>query len=210
MEIKTGILYLLGCGPGAPDLVTSRVREIALQSDTLIGCPRTHALFPQARAQRIIHEHNLSKILELLPSLLASGKTTAWLCTGDTSLFSVAHTARNAIGSSLCAFEPGISSVQIACARLAVTLPEVHIASAHGRDWKLQLPLASSHLCILSGSLQNLQNLLTCAFYLEATHQLFVLADLSLSTEIIHNINPLEIAEWVSHPRALFFWRKYD
>lgn len=210
MEMRSDVIYLLGCGPGAEDLVTPRVHQFASLADILIGCPRALALFPNVRAQRIVHEQNLPSLLDLLPTLLEAKQRTAWLCTGDSAVYSVAHSVRKAIGHQHCIMEPGISSVQLACAKLAVHMPEVHIASAHGREWRFNPAMHTSHLCILSGTLSNLQNLLACAYYLEPSHELFVLADLSLASEIVCPIGPLEISEWISHPRVLFFWRKYE
>jgi cobalt-precorrin-7 (C5)-methyltransferase len=210
MEMKANVLYMLGCGPGAPDLVTARVQNIVGQADCLFGCDRTLSLFPQWQGLRKIHEHNLMELLDEAQALLASGMKVAWLCTGDTSLFSVAHVAQNHLGKERCILVPGISSVQIACAELHVTLDQVHITSAHGRSWHWNPSSIHSHLCVLAGSAENVEALSECGKALRETHQLYVCADLSLPTESIHQIQISDISFWIAHPRVLLFWRKND
>lgn len=207
MEMKAGILYLLGCGPGAEDYITPRARSIAAQAEFLIGCPRTLLPFENLHAERLILDRNLEQLLLEANQLLQKNRKVAWLCTGDTSLYSVAHTAIRKLGGNRCILEPGISSVQVACARLGAELSEVSVQSAHGRAWNFQSILTQKHLCLLSGSQSNLESILHCAGTLKSTHSLFVCSDLSLPTEKISSIIPSEIHHWIAHPNHLFFWK---
>ncbi|NLD91540.1 MAG: precorrin-6y C5,15-methyltransferase (decarboxylating) subunit CbiE [Fibrobacter sp.] len=210
MEMKTNMLYLLGCGPGAADMVTLRVKNIANQADLLIGCARTQAMFPESTAERILHDNNISQLLELAARALENGRKIAWLCTGDSTLFSIAQVVRSTFGSERSTVIPGVSSVQVACAALNARLDQVLITSAHGRTWKYQTEYNQKHLCVLAGGTDNLDALIACGNALQETHTCFVCADLTLPTEVITEIRPSELADWITHPLLLLFWRKCD
>lgn len=210
MEIKPNKLTVLGCGPGNPLYVTPIVSNFVFQAELLVGCPRTLDLFPNSNAQKLVYNHNIDILLNAVHKSLDQCKRTVWLCTGDTSLFSISQVLIKHFGSEKCHIEPGISSVQIACAKLHIPLNKVCILSAHGKNLNLDTNKITKHFCILAGSPEYTQSLLDYAFECRNTHQLFICADLSLVTEIILPINPLEISDWVSHPRAIFFWRKYE
>jgi len=210
MEMKTGVLYCLGCGPGAVDMVTERVRNLALQAELLIGCARTLALFPESTAEQLCFDHNLSQLLERADNAITTGRKTAWLCTGDSTLFSIAHVVRTTFGMDRSRVIPGISSVQVACAALDSRLDQVRITSAHGRTWCYQPEYRKQHLCVIAGGTDSLNALIECGNALQRTHALFACVDLTLPTEIITETNPSELADWTSYPLLLLFWRKRD
>lgn len=210
MEMKSHILYLLGCGPGAADLITQRVRNIALKAELLIGCARTLALFPESTAERMLYDHNLEQLLEQADKALQNGIKTAWLCTGDSTVFSIAHKVRSTFGPDRSITVPGISSVQIACAALDARLDMVCITSAHGRSWEYLPEYQKKHLCVFAGDADNLDALIACGKVLDDTHKLFACVDLTLPSEVIREIKHYEIVEWITHPLLLLFWRKCD
>lgn len=210
MEMKTQVLYLLGCGPGAADMVTQRVKNIVHQADLLIGCARTLAMFPKSAAERMLYDHNIGQLLELAETALQNGRKIAWLCTGDSTLFSIATIVKSTFGPARTIVVPGISSVQVACAALDVHLDQVRITSAHGRNWEYLPEYQKLHLCVLAGDADNLDALIACGKVLQDTHNLFACVDLTMTTEVIREVKPSEITDWITHPLLLLFWRKCD
>ncbi|HSQ41612.1 MAG TPA: cobalt-precorrin-7 (C(5))-methyltransferase [Fibrobacteraceae bacterium] len=206
MEIKPGRLYLLGCGPGHTDYVTPLVRQIANNAQWLIGSPRMLELFPKSPAKRLVHERNLPELLAQVKIFLSANQTVAWLCTGDSGFYSVARVALKTLGHSACICVSGISSVQVACARLGLDWSCVRMVSAHGRTPDIPILDARTALAVLAGSLEQFPFLLESARMWQPTHRLYACADLTLDTEVIQEIVPEEIEDWVSHPRVIFLW----
>lgn len=209
MEWPKQILYCLGCGPGAAEYVTPRVQIIAQHSQILVGCPRSLALFSSSAATQWVYQNNLEDLLQRVQEALAAGLRIAWLCTGDTSLFSVARLVRQKVGHEHCRLEPGVSSVQLACARLGLDWARLRIISAHGRFplWPEPAELVGiQSVAILAGSPQCLQSICDWAEQHTQYSQLWVCADLSLAEEHIQSIPLHELERWITHPRVLFLF----
>lgn len=204
---ENGKIHCLGCGPGSPEYVTPLAAGLAAQAELLIGCERCQDLFPLSKAKRLVHSGNLGELLKTAEEALDQGLRVAWLCTGDTGLRSVASTVRKALGLSRVRLEPGISSVQIACARLGLDWSELQVLSAHGREPVLNLYDDVDYI-VLAGSPEAAPLMQDMAQRLEKTHTLLLCQDLGLGSERITNIHPDQIQSSISHPRALLVWKR--
>ena len=106
-------------------------QKAVAQAEVLVGAQHLLDLFPQAGCQRIVVRGSMSVILEKVAALV--DKETCILVSGDTGLFSLARLVVNRFGRDNCQLIPGISSVQVAFARLALDWSDALIISAHGR-----------------------------------------------------------------------------
>jgi len=108
----------VGCGP---DLLTERATTIIQEADEVWGSARAIAL--ASRALRVgcpVHEiEDYRNLRELRPGAVV-------LSTGDPML--------SGLGYLPGEVEPGISSLQLALARLRVPWTRVTVLTAHGRD----------------------------------------------------------------------------
>lgn len=108
----------VGCGPG---MLTERATAIIGEADAVWGSPRAIALAASAiRPGCPVHE------IEDYRGLRALGPGAVVLSTGDPML--------SGLGYLEGEVEPGISSLQLALARLRIPWARVAVIAAHGRD----------------------------------------------------------------------------
>ncbi|PSB23258.1 precorrin-4 C(11)-methyltransferase [filamentous cyanobacterium CCP2] len=122
-------VYLVGAGPGDPELLTIKAQRLLMQADVILFAD---SLVPQeileiVRADaEVIRTANktLEDILPLMIDRVRSGKSVVRLQSGDPSLYSAIHEQIQALTAAEIPFEviPGISAFQAAAARLNVEL----------------------------------------------------------------------------------------
>ncbi len=122
-------VYLVGAGPGDPDLLTVKAQKLLAQADVILFAD---SLVPKQILQwcrpdaEIIRTANktLEEILPLMVNLVRSHKSVIRLQSGDPSLYSAIHEQMQALAAADIPFEviPGISAFQAAAAKLKVEL----------------------------------------------------------------------------------------
>jgi len=127
-----GPLTVVGCGPGHPDWVLPLARKTVGGCQVLVGSTRLASLFPELPGRVESPEGSLAQ-LELALERHASGERVALLVSGDTALCSLASIAVARLGANRCRLVPGISSVQVALARVGRTRA-VCTATLHAPD----------------------------------------------------------------------------
>lgn len=122
-------VYLVGAGPGDPDLLTIKAQKILMQADVILFAdslvPEQILDFCRADAE-IIRTANktLEDILPIMIERVRSQKSVIRLQSGDPSLYSAIHEQMQALAAADVNFEviPGISAFQAAAAKLKVEL----------------------------------------------------------------------------------------
>lgn len=122
-------VYIVGAGPGDPDLLTVKAQKILAQADVILFAD---SLVPQQILQmcrpdaEIIRTANktLEDILPVMIDRVRSQKSVVRLQSGDPSLYSAIHEQIEALANAEIPFEviPGISAFQAAAAKLGVEL----------------------------------------------------------------------------------------
>ncbi|ACL17023.1 cobalt-precorrin-7 (C(5))-methyltransferase [Methanosphaerula palustris] len=108
----------VGCGPG---MLTRAAADAITRAGSIYGSPRAIALAAYCiRKDCPVHEIEDYKALRTLPP------TTVVLSTGDPMLAGLGYLGGEVI--------PGISSLQLAAARIGIPLTRVMIVNAHGKD----------------------------------------------------------------------------
>jgi precorrin-6y C5,15-methyltransferase (decarboxylating) CbiE subunit len=125
---------IIGCGPGSPSLLTDAAREEAQQCDLLAGSPRLLSLFPGFSGRKMELRTNYGAFVEDLPAL-AKTQRIGVLVSGDPGVHSLARLVIRKVGP--CTVIPGISSVQLAFARLGLPWQGACIVSFHDREPEL-------------------------------------------------------------------------
>ena len=127
-------VYIVGAGPGAPDLLTLRGQYLLNRADVVLYA---NSLVPQQildmanpKADCIgTANMTLETITPLMINYVRSQKSVVRLHSGDPSLYSAIHEQIRVLGDAGIPFEvvPGISAFQAAAAKLQVelTLPEL-------------------------------------------------------------------------------------
>ena len=133
-EPQPGTVYFIGAGPGAPDLITVRGRDILAAADLVIYADSLvdGALAEYARpGTEVVGSSNLT--LEEMTALeieaAQAGKVVARLQSGDPSVYGAMHEQMAALNAADVPYVviPGVSSAFAAAAALGVelTVPEV-------------------------------------------------------------------------------------
>lgn len=122
-------VYIVGAGPGDPDLLTIKAQKILGQADVILFAD---SLVPQQILQlcrpdaEIIRTANktLEDILPVMIERVHSHQSVVRLHSGDPSLYSAIHEQMQALTEAEIPFEviPGISAFQAAAAKLKVEL----------------------------------------------------------------------------------------
>jgi precorrin-4/cobalt-precorrin-4 C11-methyltransferase len=122
-------VYIIGAGPGDPDLLTLKAQKLLSQADVVLFAdslvPPEILQMVQTDAE-IIHtaDKTLEDILPIMIERVRSQKLVVRLHSGDPSLYSAVHEQMQALAAAEIPFEvvPGISAFQIAAAKLKLEL----------------------------------------------------------------------------------------
>lgn len=184
-------LVIAGCGPGAPDHVTPRVRAAVDEADVLAGARRLLALFPGFRGIRVPIGAEIKSAMDLLARQWAVGRRIVVLVTGDPGVCSLAQPLVRRFGAERCRIIPGISSVQAAFAGLGVEWTDARIVNAHaGVPVVAPEALARERaVAVVGGNAKTWPWVLALAGKLERTHRLYLCRDLSLPGESIRPLS---------------------
>jgi cobalt-precorrin-7 (C5)-methyltransferase len=131
--------YILGTGPGGKDNLTLKACEIVAASDVIIGSERAVASVASIIHSRpikpeIVFLHkNRDEIINYLKDRNSSKKYTL-LVTGDAGFYSLQTYVSLHFAKEEYRVYPGISSIQLAAARLGLMWHEAYFYSVHGRD----------------------------------------------------------------------------
>jgi len=124
-----GTVYIVGAGPGDPELLTLRAyhllatADVILFADSLVPRQVLGVAKPEAELIRTA-DKTLEEILPLMVERVRSQKTVVRLHSGDPCLYGAVHEQMQALAQADIPFEvvPGISAFQLAAARLQVEL----------------------------------------------------------------------------------------
>ena len=127
-------VYIVGAGPGDPDLITVKGRNLLIKADVIVYAnsliPDAMLQFCRADAEIIpTASKSLEEILAIVIDRARSHKLVVRLHDGDPSLYGAIQEQIAALVEADIPFEiiPGVSAFQLAAARLQVefTIPEL-------------------------------------------------------------------------------------
>lgn len=127
------IINIVGVGPGAKDFLTPVAMDLIKQADILVGGQRNLELFADLKKEQFIIRNNLSEMIDFLRSNYHQKKITL-LASGDPGLFGIVSYMSKHFTQEDFYIIPGISSVQLAFARLQMPWQDAVILSTHGRE----------------------------------------------------------------------------
>lgn len=185
-------IVIAGCGPGAAEFVTPAVRAAAEAADVLVGAPRLLGLIHNPDAETVPVKADIAAVLEEIDAQFGAGRRVCVLVTGDVGLCSLAAPVLKCFGRAACRLIPGISSVQVAFAKIGVEWRNAQVINAHGNRTEpagVSLPDGDKIAVLLSKKR-------TYVIYLEAIRQLsrplkmFICQNLTLPGEQVKEIDP--------------------
>ncbi len=128
------MVYFVGAGSGAPDLITVRGQRLLRQADIIIyaGSLVNPALLEEAKPECEIHNSahmTLEEVTEVMKQAERQGRMTVRLHTGDASIYGAVREQMDVLEQEGISYEscPGVSSFCGAAAALNLeyTLPDV-------------------------------------------------------------------------------------
>ena len=128
---------IVGCGPGAKKFLTGYAMQHIINAEVLIGSRRLLSLFPDADADTYVLSNNYKLLITRIVSLSKKKKKVVVLVSGDPGFFSYSKLIVDKLGAEKCEVIPGISSVQLAFAKIGRTWNDAYFMSLHGRSGKL-------------------------------------------------------------------------
>ncbi|MDW7684099.1 MAG: precorrin-6y C5,15-methyltransferase (decarboxylating) subunit CbiE [Bacillota bacterium] len=133
-------IAVLGTGPGGAEYILPVTMKIAAEADVLVGGKRALTPFAHLNKKTL---HLTSDLSDLAPRLreLAREQKVAVLVSGDPGFYSLLVWLRRHFSAAELDVFPGLSSVQVAFARLGEPWQDAALLSAHGRDGTRLLPL---------------------------------------------------------------------
>jgi cobalt-precorrin-7 (C5)-methyltransferase len=127
-------LYLVGTGPGSDEYLTKAAITTAESVDVLVGSQRALDLFPGFKGDTLVLKaRNMDEMMKKSISLVDGGKNLAILSTGDPGFSGVLKPILNLRDDLDIEVVPGISSLQLAAARLQIPWDEAKLLTLHGK-----------------------------------------------------------------------------
>lgn len=125
-------ISVVGVGPGDPGYLTPLAREEISQATVLVGARRVLELFSFPHQETFPITGKLAEVKGFLDDL-PPGQKVAVLVTGDPGFYSFLNYLRQHFPGSITKVIPGISSLQLAFARLQEPWHDACLLSLHGR-----------------------------------------------------------------------------
>ena len=205
MAIEEKKIIIVGCGPGAEDHITPAAAAAARKADVLIISRRLKDLFPGVAAERIDSGAGIDETLDAIAARRAAGLQVVLLATGDPGIASLAQPVIRRFGRENCEVVPGISSIQVAFARLGLDWQDARIISAHSRDPEVSAGelREAGKLAILGGRDGSLRWAARLIAELGEGRRVFLCEDLTLPGEKIGEIRDSALADRPVSSRAI-------
>jgi len=186
-------IHIVGCGPGSAAYITPAASEAVRRADVLVGARRLIALFPESTAQTIIFGSDTEKTLDEIEA--CKGSVTV-LVSGDSGLFSLAKPVIKRFGRERCELIPGISSVQMAFAKVGVDWEYARIISTHAHlpDIDLESLAASDKIAVLAGGKDSMSWIEKMVEGLGNSHIVFICENLTMDEERVRQVTPEQLA----------------
>jgi len=131
LKLPSRKVYIVGIGPGGHELLTSAARAALEECDAVIGASSVAEMTGTMKPVfREFLPAGILRAIEENPSL----RTFAVVMRGDTGFYSGAKRLAEQLSGFDVTVIPGISSVSLMAARLAVSWDDAALISMHGRD----------------------------------------------------------------------------
>jgi cobalt-precorrin-7 (C5)-methyltransferase len=126
-------VYVIGVGPGVIDYMLPAAKMEIEKADCLIGAERLLSLFSYKGKKKIRLEGHFKDVLPYIKKN-RDKQRIAVLVSGDPGLYSFLGAIQAALKKEEYTVIPGISTLQVAFARIGESWQDAKIISIHGRE----------------------------------------------------------------------------
>lgn len=138
------LIRVVGVGPGNPDYITPVARNVIAEAEVLVGGERLLQDLAGPGQMQYIIKKNLPEMVEFINE--HRGRfSVAVLASGDPSFYGIVEFLKKHYREDELVIYPGLSSIQIACARLCISWHDAALYSVHGRSMEGLMELVRSN-----------------------------------------------------------------
>lgn len=130
MESKIAVV---GIGPGSPDYLIPAASRAIAEATLLVGSQRALTVFAAPGVQTKVIDRDIAGVLAFIRAKRTTEKV-AVLVSGDPGFYSMLAALKREFTAAELLVIPGISSMQLAFARLAEVWQDAQLLSMHGRE----------------------------------------------------------------------------
>ena len=132
MEYK---VILVGIGPGSPDYLLPIASRMIKEAKVLVGSQRALTDFAPNNSITKIIDKDISGVLTFIETSLSKSDVVV-MVSGDPGFYSMLPALHSRFSKEQIRVIPGISSIQLAFARIAEVWQDAVLISMHGREAK--------------------------------------------------------------------------
>lgn len=156
---------VVGAGPGSREYLLPLAWNAVEEADLLVGGGSALSLFEAAGKEKIQIKGDLQGVLDYIAEVRET-KRVVVLLSGDPGFFSLLPRLRKRFGRENLRVIPGISSLQLACARLGLHWHDMAVVSVHGRGLEqLEMVCSASKVAVLTD--EHCTPAAVCRYFLE-------------------------------------------
>lgn len=205
MAVEKKKIIIVGCGPGAESYITPAARAAAAKADVLIVSRRLMGFFPEVAAERIDSGVDIDGTLDEIAARHDAGRQVVLLATGDPGIASLAQPVIRRFGRENCEVIPGISSVQVAFARLGLDWQDARIVTAHSRNPQVSMAdlRQAGKIAILGGRPEAIRWTADLIGKLNGDRRVFLCEELTLPGEQVREVDADELRRLPVSTRAI-------
>lgn len=130
MEYK---VIVVGIGPGSPDYILPIASRTIAQAKVLVGSQRALDAFAPRHIELKVIDKDINGVLTFISESLAKSDVVV-MVSGDPGFYSLLAALRMKFSQSQLTVIPGISSMQLAFARISEVWQDAVLISMHGRQ----------------------------------------------------------------------------
>ncbi len=125
-------IVVISGGPGGEDYITGAARARARECEVLIGSEGQLNAVGPLKSQVVYKETDIERILQIIKD--NKGREAGVIVTGDAGIYSLSRRIIDRFGKdAVREIVPGVSSIQVAFARIREPWLNVRVFSYHGR-----------------------------------------------------------------------------
>ncbi len=144
-------IRVIGVGPGNPDYTAPLAVDLIRSSDVLVGGERLLAHYAGLGKECFPLHNNLREMIEFIEER-RQDSVVAVLASGDPGFYGILGYLKKHFPEEELKVVPGLSSIQLACAKLCMSWHDAAFYSVHGRDMEglADLVRANSKVVVLT------------------------------------------------------------
>ncbi len=204
MALDVPQIIIAGCGPGAREYITPAARQAIEQADVLVCASHLHALFPYLEVERVKVGTDIEFVLDNIAR--NRNRRIVVAVSGAPGISSLARKVVKRFGNKNCLVIPGVSSVQVAFARVGLDWTDARIISAHGR-----VPYITANelegvdkIAVLGGGKESVRWLINLLDCFNSERVIFICQDLTLENESVYCVKASELENLTLSSRTIF------